>query len=78
MRERGGKELKPIVGLVAVALSKHPAVFGHGLGAFPLRVFCRVLALLPLPALRRAPPAARAPRADAPPCAAYAARARLR
>jgi hypothetical protein len=54
VRERGSKELKPIVGLVAVALAKHPAVFGHGHGAFPLRVFCRVLALLPLP-MRRAP-----------------------
>lgn len=78
VREHRGKELKPIIGLVAVALQKHPAVFGHGHGAFPLRVFCRILALLPLPALRRAPPAARAPCLDAPPCAACVARATLR
>jgi hypothetical protein len=57
VRERGSKELKPIVGLVAVALAKHPAVFGNGRGAFPMRVFCRVLALLPLP-MRRVPASA--------------------
>jgi hypothetical protein len=74
-RERGSRELKPIVSLVTVALAKHPAVFSHGRDAFPLRVFARIFALLPIPmrcalalAVRRA--------AFSPPCAATKAEAR--
>ena len=48
MRERNSRELKPIVGLVNVALAKHPAVFSHGKGAFPLSVFARILAVVPV------------------------------
>jgi hypothetical protein len=49
VRERGSKELKPILALVTIALAKHPAVFSHGGGTFALRVLARILALLPLP-----------------------------